>query len=822
MEPMSFQGLTVLDVSQTFPGALLSGFLADYGADVLLVERPGGSPLRALPAFPFLARGKQSIELDLGTEPGRQTARALARTVDVVVSTFRPRAVRRFGLDADYLTAANPRLVHCSITGFGTVGPLADVPGHEALVMAKLGGQTVFGAMGARPGPAHVSVPYCSFAAAQTGLHGTIAALLERERSGRGQQVEANLAQGLAALDPWNWYSQLIASRYPDAYVAVDPFDDDGSPNSPMVYPLLIALTADGRWLQFSQVQPRLFLALMRALGLEGMFADPYWAGLPNFEDRERRIGLWERMLVAARTKTTAEWKQVFERDPDVWAEIFRHGSELLDHPQLVHDDQVVTVHDPERGPVRQPGPMIRLGGVPAGPVRPAPRLGVHTADWDVRASSTGVGAVVSSQQPAAADGEVSAPPLDGVTILELGSFFAAPYGSTLLTDLGARVVKIEPLAGEPMRLILHFPETGAAKSLQGKESVAVDMTAPEGLRIIHELARRADVVLQCFRAGVAERHRIDAEALRAVNPDLVYVSAPGYGSGGPCGHRPAFAPTIGAGSGMAMRNAGPGIPARVDLTLDDIKRVAPRLLAAGGPVSAQADGVSALGVATAILLGLWRRARGLAPVTVNTSMLATASYALAEDMVDYPGRAPTAMVDSDLLGISALYRMYETASDWVFLAAPSQPEWQRLVATLPGGEALATDPRFVTPQDRRDNDAMLAARLAEVFASREAVAWEQQLLAADVGCVAIASRPVEEVLMSEEIGRAHGYVAETVHPLFDEHVRLAPLVRFSRSATVVRPGCLLGQHTAAVLAEIGYGEAQVQQLADAGVIKLG
>ena len=118
--------------------------------------------------------------------------------------------------------------------------------------------------------------------------------------------------------------------------------------------------------------------------------------------------------------------------------------------------------------------------------------------------------------------------------MLEFGSMFAGPYGATLLADLGARVIKVEPLEGDNIRNLVAFPEAGGAKVLQGKESVAIDFTKPEGLELVYELAKRSDIVLQCFRGKAAERAKIDEASLRAVNPDLAFVTTSGYGVDGP------------------------------------------------------------------------------------------------------------------------------------------------------------------------------------------------------------------------------------------------------------------------------------------------
>jgi crotonobetainyl-CoA:carnitine CoA-transferase CaiB-like acyl-CoA transferase len=404
--------------------------------------------------------------------------------------------------------------------------------------------------------------------------------------------------------------------------------------------------------------------------------------------------------------------------------------------------------------------------------------------------------------------------------VLEIGTFFAAPYGGCVLADLGARVIKIEPPAGEPLRHMLAFPEAGGVKVLQGKESVALDLGTPEGLAIVHALARRADVVLQTFRGGVAERLGVDEVTLRALNPDLVYLSAPGYGTDGPCGHRPAFAPTIGAGSGMGRRNAGPHVPEHAGLEMAEVKKCARQLAAGVSTECAQADGVAALAVATAMLLGLVARDRGAGGQAMATSMLLSNSYVLSEDMVEYAGRGPIPQPDPELYGLGALYRLYRGADGWLFLAAPAEKEWPRLVTALDeAGARLAADPRFADADGRRAHGDGLADELSAIFATRAAGEWELRLRAADVGCVEAHEGPVEAPLQSADFGGASGLLAPVEDPTFGPIPRLTPLAALSRTPGVVGPAPSLGQHTDSVLAELGYPAEEVARLRARGVL---
>jgi crotonobetainyl-CoA:carnitine CoA-transferase CaiB-like acyl-CoA transferase len=807
-------GIQVLELSNGLPGAQAGQFLADFGADVVQVEPPGGSPLRSQPAWPFLARGKRCVQLDLSGPHDRDVARRLALESDVVIETFRPGVAARLGLAYRDLAHENPRLVYVSISGFGSSGPYADLQGYEAVVLAKLGAMAALSDMTERPGPSFPSAPYASYPAAQLAVQAVLSGLYERETSGVGQRVETTLAQALTVHDTFNWFSRVVAQRFSGGFVQA-PLSTKGVPSGGLSFRLLIALTADSRWVQFSQTTPRLFRAMMRMLELDWMFDDPEWSTAPDFDDVAKRVAFWELLLEKVRAKPLAEWRARFDADPDVWAEVFSRGDEALDHPQMAWNRMVAALDDPERGRVVQPAPVVRIDSLPPWSGRPAPALGHFDGEVRARADRSGPGRAERAEGSAA---ERGSGPLAGVTVIELGTYYAAPYGATLLAELGARVIKIESLEGDPHRDMLPFPEVAGIKVLQGKESVAIDIATEEGLAVAYELIGRADIVLQSFRAGVAERLRVDPESLRAVHPSLVYHLAPGYGTGGPCGHRPAFAPTIGAAAGLAWRNAGSLVPEGADLTLDHVKESAMRLAYAVMGVG-NSDGFAGVTVASAMLLGLLARRRGAGSHTTLTTMISSSLHALSEVMVRYEDQPPAPTADGELRGFGPLYRLYETADGWVFLAAPNEREWGRLVDAL-GSLSRIGDDRFATADLRAQHAEELTAELDRVFMGRPAAEWEQVLRSSDLACVEVSSGPVEANFLDDgSLGRRCGFVTEATHPMLGTVPRLAPLLSFSRSGTEARGACLRGQHTDAVLAELGYDDARIAALREAGVV---
>ncbi|OBH61983.1 CoA-transferase [Mycobacterium intracellulare] len=801
-------GLVVVDLSTTLPGAQATQFLADCGAEVIMVEPPDGSPLRGLASWPALLRGKRSVTLDVHDDADLDRLRALLQRADAMVNTMRPTTAERLGLTHDALSRRYPRLVVATITGWGSTGPFRDYKGWEALVMAKTGVMHEKRGLTPRPGPAFVTFSYASWGAAHAAVQGVLAALIERETSGLGQVVETNLVTGMGSMDPYNWFYEMVLERYPGAYEPMDAaYDDQGRPQAYLIYALLVCPTKDGRWLQFAQVSPKLIGAWLKELDLLGELADPKWQGFPMLPTPELRTEWWDMMIERVRGRTLAEWQQAMAENLDLSGELFRTPEESLDHPQTAHEGRAVTVTDPEFGPVRQPSTLIHAEGRPLTELRPAPRLGEHN-DAPIVADpveATTINGVAADR-----------PPLNGVTVLEFGSMFAGPYGATLLADLGARVIKVEPLEGDNIRSLVAFPEAGGGKVLQGKESVAIDFTKPEGLDLVYELAKRSDIVLQCFRGKAAERAKIDEASLRAVNPDLAFVTTSGYGLDGPFAHRAAYAPSVGAASGLSLIDSHDSGDPPADV--DDLHRRAVQLHAGGTVPAVQSDGIAAHGVGSALLVALYAKRRGMKLTNVVTTMLGTVQQAMIPYNASYASRPAERAADDQFFGMNALYRMYRAADGYVFLAAPLPREWPALAKAMSPYVELHTDERFADADARAAHDDDLIAALTPVFATKTKLEWEHELTAQDVGCVEVVEANSELVLQTDPYFEA-GYAVEAVSPIFEEHRRLAPLCRFSRSRTRADAGCTIGQHTDAVLRELGFDENAIGALRENAVI---
>jgi crotonobetainyl-CoA:carnitine CoA-transferase CaiB-like acyl-CoA transferase len=345
---------------------------------------------------------------------------------------------------------------------------------------------------------------------------------------------------------------------------------------------------------------------------------------------------------------------------------------------------------------------------------------------------------------------------------------------------------------------------------LQGKESVAIDFTKPEGLELVYELVKQSDIVLQCFRGKAAERAKIDEASLRAVNPDLAFVTTSGYGVDGPFAHRAAYAPSVGAASGLALVDSHDTGEPPADL--DDLHRRAVKLHAGGAVPAVQSDGIAAHGVGSALLVALYAKRRGTTLTNVVTTMLGTVQQAMIGYNASYASRPAETAADEQFFGINALYRMYRAADGFVFLAAPLPREWPALTKAMSPYVDLHADDRFADGDSRAAHDHELIAALTPIFATKNKLQWEHELSAQDVGCVEVMEANSELVLQTDLYFEA-GYSVRAHSPIFEEHRRLAPLCRFSRSRTRADAGCTIGQHTDAVLREIGLDEAAIADL---------
>ena len=387
--------------------------------------------------------------------------------------------------------------------------------------------------------------------------------------------------------------------------------------------------------------------------------------------------------------------------------------------------------------------------------------------------------------------------PLAGVVVLDLGQYLAGPFAPMVLADLGAEVIKVEPVRGDGMRPV-GKPFLGCQR---GKQGLAVDLKCDEGREVVFRLAELADVVHHNMTKGTAARLGVDYEALRVRNPDLVYCNTYAYGPEGPLSELGGLDPLYQAANGMEYE-AGPVVHGNTPL----YSRFG------------VADTANALVSVVGVLAALYHRRRTGEGQELWTSLLNGAAV-FGSDVFLVDGRPGPARpgLDRAQTGVSPCCRLYRTQEGWLQIAAFAPGQWEALCRAVGLPELAERYPTFETRVSAR---ADIEPGLERAFTARTALAWQAVLDEAGVDCeVSVDTNDGEAVLHDGDNERL-GLVAEYEHPTLGRLRQFGTLVGFSGTPTgPYAPAPLAGQHTRAILGRIGYGPEEIDDLIKRGVV---
>jgi crotonobetainyl-CoA:carnitine CoA-transferase CaiB-like acyl-CoA transferase len=390
---------------------------------------------------------------------------------------------------------------------------------------------------------------------------------------------------------------------------------------------------------------------------------------------------------------------------------------------------------------------------------------------------------------------------LEGLAVLDLSRVIAGPYCTMMLADLGADVVKVErPGRGDDMRYLGEGKDgmsLGFASINRNKRGIALDLQHPEGSRIVVELARRADVIVENFVPGVAERLGLGYPAMSAANPAVVYASISGYGQDGPYASRPGYN-TIAMGmSGLMALTGQPGDPPTRP----------------GGSISDVAASYIAFGAICAALVQRFRAGRG---AHVDVSLLAASLALLPDPAAHYfaSGVAPKRVGNRNPNVTPA--EAFRAADGFVNVVILNPDQYAKFCKAL-GDETLVSEPRFATNEARLANHPDFKARVETALAKRPVAEWVERLIAAG-----IAAGPIYEFdqVFEDPHVRQVGMVREVDQPGLGSVRMLGfPFAVGGVRPPVRRPAPRLGEHTREVLGELGISASDVERLIALGAI---
>jgi len=778
-------GIRVLEIAGGFPAAWAAKLFADLGADVIRYEAPGFDGVRDRPheVHRWLNTSKRSVRSGLDR---------LMPEADILIQDRNPAETMAIGLHIEALRRSHPSLVICSITPFGMTGPLADLHATELTLMHSSSWGWLTPGASDRPDlpPVRVHGHQASIHAASVGAIAAMAAFDKADRTGVGEHVDLSMQSLNAKM------TETAPSSFTN--LGIDP----SRLGTRALNPWGVYQCQDGL-VQFICVEEEQWSSLV------GLMGDPEWASMEvvsTMAARNENPDLVDIYL--------SEW--IGERTVgDLYHEGQAHRlcispimqmSDLEDNAQLRSRGFFAS-----DGELTLPGPLVQFDRPWWSMRSPAPNAGAHDGEtWRLNppldsAGTTAPGIAKTDQTSAGSK------PLAGIRVCDLSWIWAGPWCTMLLAHLGADVIKIESehYLDLTRRLPFNPPDTELTPDTAGvfhqwnldKRSIQVDLGTADGIDIAKRLIAASDVVIDNFEVGTLDRLGLDADALRAINPDILITKISGYGQEGPYSAYMAYGPAGGALSGLsALTGYEGGPPLELGIALGD-----------------PASGIAA---AWGIVASLVARRRTGEVASMDVAMVEAVTATIGEGWMDFlaTGENPERTGNHD--DRWAPHNCYRTVGDdeWIAIACTDEAQWQALTAAL--DPKLANDPRFVDQASRKASEAALDDAISALVGGRER--WELTDELQGVGVPAFPSASPGELWADNDHMAARGMLETPDHPIVGARtVPGIPWLLTQGANGVTRPAPTLGQHTREVLADLlGFTEARIDALDAAGVLR--
>ena len=793
------KGYRALDLTG-LSGQLAGRMLGDLGMEVIKIEPPGGDPARNLSpfvqsadgkrlstTFAHLNAGKASKVLDLDSDEGRAAFRELVKTADVVIESFQPGELESKGLAYKDLAAINPGIVMASITAFGQTGPKKNFACNDLVALAESGFLYIAGDPSMPPvRPPETQAYYFASLFATAGL---LAALYRRERTGQGDHVDASMQETLATQE------HIIRLWANEKQIAKRAGSQHGS-----VAPAKIFECRDGFvYLYVTRQHWKLFLTVWK--DHDPKFDAPDW--LNNVYRRAHADELNPPLEAFVRQFTMAEITELlqekgipcvpvntpmgFARDEHVqgrgfMAQVEHAGFGKTKQPAMPF------VIDGERVPVGSVPPLDSWSPSYISPVAGERREGVDKRPSSAEISGNG--------------------PLDGMRIVSFDHVLAGPYGTTILAELGAEVIKVESSKGgmDPFR----FFGTGEDPNLsprflefnRNKRSFTVNLKHPKGQPVLHDLIAKADAVLDNYSVDVVGRIGLGYDQLCKVKPDIVNLRMPGLGTTGPKRHFSTVGVNITAFTGLTYLWNHPGVT--------------------NPPIGSQTvfpDYVSGVLCAIIIISGVLYRDRQKKGAFIDLAQSEATAFMIGPSLMEAAASGKDPQPVGNASSAAAPHDCYPCKGEdrWCVIAAENEQQWAALAKIL--GSEVAQDARFKTLSDRLKHRDELNAVISRWTQGQDAFDVMKRLQQAGVPAGVVQTG---EDLTNDPQLKARGFVVAVENPRLGRVVLPNFPLQFANVKLTRRwEFPVLGKDTEAVLRDVvGYSEETIAAHKRDGVLE--
>jgi crotonobetainyl-CoA:carnitine CoA-transferase CaiB-like acyl-CoA transferase len=798
-----FRALDLTDLS----GQLCGRILGDLGMEVIKIEPPGGDPVRNLPpfvessdgkklstTFAHLNAGKASKVLDLDKESDRVAFRNLVETADVVLESSQPGDLDGKGLGYKDLAAINPGIVMASITGFGQSGPKKNFACNDLVALAQSGFLYISGDPSMPPvRPPETQAYYFASVFATAGV---LAALYRRERTGQGDHVDTSMQETLATQE------HIIRLWANEKQIAKRAGSQHGSVAPARIYPCRDGFV----YLYVTRQHWKLFLTVWK--DHPAIFDAPDW--LNNLYRRAHADELNPAVESFVGQFTMAEITELLQGKGIPCVPVNTPmGFAKDEHVQ--QRGFMAAVEHAGFGKTKQPAMPFVIDGERI-PVKTMPLLDSWRAPSYVspesgekrdRESSELTLAATSGPAPSSGNG-----PLDGMRIVSFDHVLAGPYGTTILAELGADVIKIESSKGgmDPFRFFGTGEDPNVSPRFlefnRNKRSFTVNLKHPKGQPVLHDLIAKADAVLDNYSVDVVERIGLGYDQLCKVKPDIVNLRMPGLGTTGPKRYFSTVGVNITAFTGLTYLWNHPGVT--------------------NPPIGSQTvfpDYVSGVLCAIIIISGVLYRDRQRKGAFIDLAQSEATAFMIGPSLME----AAASGIDPQPIGnaspAAVPHDCYPCKGDdrWCVIAAENERQWTALANIL--GSAIAQDARFKTMSDRLEHRAELNAIISRWTKSQDAFDVMSRLQQAGVPAGVVQTG---EDLTNDPQLKARGFIVEVNNPRLGRVVLPNFPLQFANSKLTRRwEFPVLGKDTEAVLRNVvGYSDEAIKQLRSDGVLE--
>jgi crotonobetainyl-CoA:carnitine CoA-transferase CaiB-like acyl-CoA transferase len=800
------KGFRALDLT-TLSGQLCGRILADLGMEVIKIEPPGGDPVRKLApfvkspegkslstTFAHLNAGKASKIVDLDKEQDREVFRKLIETADVVLESFQPGELDAKELGYKNVAAINPGIVIASITGFGQTGPKKNMACNDLVALAESGFLYISGDPSLPPcRPPETQAYYFAslFAAA-----GVLAALYRRERTGQGDHVDSSMQETLAT------HEHIIRLWANENQILRRAGSQHGS-----VAPAKIFPCRDGFvYLYVTRQHWKLFLTVWK--DHDPTFDAPEW--LNNIYRRAHADELNPAVEAFVGKYTMAEITD-FLQTKGIPCVPVNTPMGFTNDEHVKSRGFMVPVEHAGFGALEQPAMPYVIDGVrPA--VGSVPVLdswrdaGKKQTTLGTFSSGAFVPSPVSGEGKGEGNGNSGNGPLDGMRIVSFDHVLAGPYGTTILAELGADVIKIESSKGgmDPFRFFGTGEDPNVSPRFlefnRNKRSFTVNLKHPKGQGVLHDLVAKADTVLDNYSVDVVERIGLAYDQLCKVNPDIVNLRMPGLGTTGPKRHFSTVGVNITSFTGLTYMWNHPGVT--------------------NPPIGSQLvfpDYVSGVLCAIIIISGVLYRDRQKKGAFIDLAQSEATAFMIGANLMEAAANGKDPQPIGNASFSVAPHDCYPCKGEdrWCVIAAETDEQWAGLAQIL----NVEQDQRFKTNADRLKNRDALNAIIAQWTKDKDAFSVRDQLQNAGVPAGVVQTG---EDLTNDPQLKDRGFIVTVENPRLGKVVLPNFPLQFANARLTRRwEFPVLGRDTAAVLRDVvGYDEEKIRQLRSDGVLE--